>query len=183
MLSPDSEQKPNFAITPAQPDDVEAIERMRYQSWLDTYPNEELGFTEEMVKERFASRLTPEGLAKTRQRYEDNLDNQDVLQLVAKDNSGQVVGAIIATNGARGREIGALYTDKSVHGTGVGGALMSQALNWLGDDEDVLLNVASYNERAIHFYEKFGFAKVGEPFVDEQFPNMPEQKMARRAKS
>jgi ribosomal protein S18 acetylase RimI-like enzyme len=35
-------------------------------------------------------------------------------------------------------------------------------MEWIGDGSDVVLEVVSYNQRAIRFYEKFGFEKVGE---------------------
>ncbi|MDR2523999.1 MAG: GNAT family N-acetyltransferase, partial [Candidatus Nomurabacteria bacterium] len=130
----------------------------------------------------FASKLSPDGLSKTRERIANASDDPDTIQLVAKDGSGKVVGAISATRGEKGREIHMLYTDKAVHGTGVGGALMAQVIDWLGDDEEVVLNVASKNDRAKTFYRKFGFKEIGEPYVNENHPKLLEQKMLRPAK-
>ena len=39
-------------------------------------------------------------------------------------------------------------------------ALMSRAMEWIGDGSDVVLEVVSYNQRAIRFYEKFGLEKI-----------------------
>ena len=172
--------KLDFIISEISLDDVEAIENMRFQSWLDTYPNEEFGFTAEMIKERFADKLSPEGLERKRQEYAKNLNDPNFLQLAVKDDFGKIVGALVAVKDDKeGYEVDMIYTDKSVHGTGVGGTLMDRAMDWFGDDEDVLVEVASYNERAKAFYRKYGFAEVGEPRI-LNVPNMPLQKMIRR---
>ncbi|WP_066806035.1 GNAT family N-acetyltransferase [Sphingomonas asaccharolytica] len=61
-------------------------------------------------------------------------------------------------------ELRRIYTLSRVHGTGLGSALMAQALldaRAMGR-ERMLLGVYAGNERARAFYEKQGFAKVGE---------------------
>lgn len=44
---------------------------------------------------------------------------------------------------------------------GIGKQLMNTALKWLGRNQDIYVNAASYNEKAIKFYESFGFRKSG----------------------
>jgi GNAT superfamily N-acetyltransferase len=49
---------------------------------------------------------------------------------------------------ARGRRrVGALYVLPSAQGSGIGHALLERNLAWHGDDRDVYLTVAAYNER------------------------------------
>jgi len=180
VFKSNSESPENFFITDSQPEDVEAIEKMRYQSWLETYPNDEFGVTKEMIEERFAPKLSTEGLEKRREQYLQNQKNPDILNLVAKDDAGQVIGYVFATRGDEGNEIDAIYTNKVVHGIGIGGALMQRALDWIGNEDSFLL-VTSYNERAKNFYKKFGFIEVGEPFIDN-VPNMPLQRMERKTR-
>jgi ribosomal protein S18 acetylase RimI-like enzyme len=61
-------------------------------------------------------------------------------------------------------ELRRIYTLSRAHGTGLGPALMAQALldARAMRCERVLLGVYAGNERARAFYEKQGFAKVGE---------------------
>jgi ribosomal protein S18 acetylase RimI-like enzyme len=56
------------------------------------------------------------------------------------------------------------------HGKGVGDELMTHALCWMGDQADVTLGVIYYNERAIRFYEKFGFRDTGKIVGNHKIP-------------
>jgi ribosomal protein S18 acetylase RimI-like enzyme len=90
---------------------------------------------------------------------------------IALDSSGRAIGYVALrldarTNGVvaeRPAEVQRIYADRSWHGRGLGGALMAacvqQARAW---GCDVLwLAVWERNPRAIAFYEKTGFRKVG----------------------
>ena len=173
--------KVKYQISEMKPEMVKAVEKLRYQSWLDTYINEEYGTTKQFIDERFSQRLSKDGLEKLRQRIIENQNNPGALNLVARNNQGEIVGIVVATKGAEGNEVCAIYTKKEVHGKGVGRDLMQAALDWIGDDKEVELGVVSYNERAQAFYRKFGFEKVGEPVINK-FETMPEQKMIKRVK-
>ncbi|WOK36346.1 GNAT family N-acetyltransferase [Sphingomonas sp. C3-2] len=43
-------------------------------------------------------------------------------------------------------------------GRGIAGLLMNTALDWLGRDKPIWLNVVAHNGRAQAFYRRFGFA-------------------------
>jgi ribosomal protein S18 acetylase RimI-like enzyme len=110
-------------------------------------------------------------------------NHQDAFRDWAEAADGRVVVAEIATGGApigytvlttpnmpavetspADIELRRIYTLSRAHGTGLGPALMAQALldaRAMGC-ERVLLGVYAGNERARAFYEKQGFAKVGE---------------------
>ena len=65
---------------------------------------------------------------------------------------------------------------------GIGHALLERNLAWHGDDRDVYLTVAAYNERARRFYARHGFAVTGSPAGDELVIDgvaMPELEMVR----
>jgi hypothetical protein len=56
-------------------------------------------------------------------------------------------------------------------------------LAWHGEDQDVYLAVAAYNERAVWFYTRHGFVLTGQPGHDEPAIDgvvMPELEMVRR---
>ena len=76
-------------------------------------------------------------------------------------------------------EIARLYLDRAWHGQGVASLLMARCLAearaWNGDS--VWLSVWEHNNRAIRFYERWGFVTVGsQPFrfgsIDEMDPIM-----------
>ncbi|MCL2869299.1 GNAT family N-acetyltransferase [Candidatus Saccharibacteria bacterium] len=172
------ENEPSFTIKNSTPEDVEDMERMRHESWVDTYVDDERGVTREMIDEYFTSRLSPDGIAKKKQRTAENLNNPNVLDMVAKDGDGRVVGWLAAIKDGDKKELGAIYTDKKFHGKGIGSELMARGLKFLGDGE-IELHVVAYNERAKAFYRKYGFEEVGEPEYT-RFKEMPEIKMVRK---
>ena len=56
--------------------------------------------------------------------------------------------------------VGAIYVLPEVQGHGIGSRLLGCAFDWWGNQKPVHLCVASYNQRAIHFYEQHGFTKT-----------------------
>jgi ribosomal protein S18 acetylase RimI-like enzyme len=58
-------------------------------------------------------------------------------------------------------EIDWLIVAPKYQGKGVAQKLMDTALDWLGSDTNVKLGVIHYNQRAIAFYEKYGFKDTG----------------------
>lgn len=38
---------------------------------------------------------------------------------------------------------------------------MKKTLTWLGKEKDIYVNLVSYNQKAINFYQSFGFIKTG----------------------
>ena len=81
--------------------------------------------------------------------------------------------------------IQALYVLPHYQNKGVGKRLLQTALDWFGHTKEVVLNVASYNEKAIAFYRAFGFVPNG-PLADTealQLPSgvrLPEIRMVKR---
>lgn len=57
--------------------------------------------------------------------------------------------------------LGPMYLLNEVQGQGVGGRLMSEFLAWAGSTP-MRLWVTDYNERAVHFYERYGCKATGE---------------------
>jgi diamine N-acetyltransferase len=65
---------------------------------------------------------------------------------------------------ARGVELHRLYVDESVKGAGVAAALMDDCIAWArrGNATALYLSVWENNERAQHFYRRFGFEDFSE---------------------
>ena len=154
------EYSPNYTISKLETDDVAAAEQLRAQSWLDSYVDEDRGIGRDHVLGQVGIRLTQQQLD-LRRKTVDRADESRLLQRVAKDEQGEVIVDIVAHKDKSSQHIRALYVDKAHRGSGVAGDLISEGLEWFDAERPVHLEVVSYNDRAIRFYEKHGFAQVG----------------------
>lgn len=155
----EAEPRPRYQIREATLDDALAIRTMHAQSWRDTYQNDDIGVTEEWLIEETNSWLTDEGMTKTVEFYRKNFsDPTQFYRIAEKDN--EVVGLLhLSTKDDGTKHLWGLYTAKETHGTGLAQQLINVADWWIGDSI-VDLDVATYNARAIRFYEKNGFEAV-----------------------
>ena len=152
----EKEPVPQFTIREAQPDDAPSSRAMQAESWLATYPNEEAGVGYEWVKNLTDGWLTADKLDQSRQIFTDAITDPSMFYRLAESN-GRVVGFVhAATNDDGTKELEAIYTSPETFGSGLGQRLMNVANEWIGNT-DTTLKVATYNARAIRFYEKNGF--------------------------
>ena len=152
-------------------EDLIAANVMRAQSWLDTYPNPEAGVSYEWVKARTERFNDPE---RVEARFQ-TLDDPRFAAWVAKDSQGSVIGVTSPFTDEDGvQHVGSLYVDKEWHGKGVGGQLMQKVIDFFDPSKPIQLEVAAYNQRAIAFYEKWGFEIVpgSEKLLDEVIPEV-----------
>lgn len=164
--------------------DVSAIGRMQLLSWHQTYPSAEHGIDEQWIDEQMTSRTSPAADGFRRGLLAAQRANPDgTLYRVARDGT-EVVGFVLASRsasissnaGAAGRGGGsdepgiddatleALYVLSDHQGTGLADRLMAAVLQWLGG-QAMQLEVASYNARAIRFYQRHGFHLTGETAI------------------
>jgi len=168
----------SFHIENAKPEDVEAIRTIAKDAWFDIYPNETYGITREDIEA--IDWLEPAGLERRRKEMTEKEDTIKVL--VVKDDKDKILGFCkVSKDGDKRdeliqREIDAMYLVKELQGKGLGKKLMQKALEWLGTDEDIRLEVASYNTNAIDFYKRFGFQETNNPVSDKrtQLPSKKE---------
>jgi ribosomal protein S18 acetylase RimI-like enzyme len=105
------------------------------------------------------------------EKQRQEIEDRDRVVFIALGSSDQAIGYAIMRRGTRGAgitgerpaEVQRIYSERAWHGRGVGAALMQacveQARVW---GCDVLwLAVWERNPRALAFYEKSGFRKVG----------------------
>ena len=144
----------NITIEEATAEDAKGIFEVQMASWLVTYPNEELGITEDAIAERFADTETKV------KRWEEILKLSKSQMWVAK-NQDQVVGFCGVKHEGDLDRLSSMYVHPDQVGTGIGGRLMRNALEYLGNEKDIVLDVANYNENAISFYKKYGFEETG----------------------
>lgn len=169
-------------IREAVPDDAEAMRDVQRRTWLATYPNEAYGITKEDIEARFD--LDPKRAEERRERYRQLICTPPFHSWVALEGT-VVIGFCIVERGEQENVIGALYVLPEFQHRGAGKSLLQTALDWLGVERDVVLNVASYNENAIAFYRAFGFVPVGPIPVSEalQLPSgvrFPETRMMKK---
>ena len=170
-------QQSQFTVTELTADTIDEGNRMRLESWLDTYVNDELGVTREWILELNKNQMSDEVRARRLERF----NNPNCAGWVAIDQAGKVIGMTTPYIDDDGRQhVGSLYVAKAWHGKGVGGALMQKVVDWCDPKKPIELGVVIYNERAKAFYHKWGFVEV--PGSEELFDDkMPEVKMVRGA--
>lgn len=126
-------------------------------TWLTTYPNKEHGITmEDILSKDFDSE-------KKISAWRDTIKNSGKKSkyiCVAKHNN-KVVGFCLASKNKKINELGVLYILPEYQRMGIGRKLTDRAVDWLGRKKKIFLKVASYNQNAIAFYEKYGFVKTG----------------------
>lgn len=177
-------------VRPAVPDDAAAIRQVQAETWLAAYPNEAVGITREGLRAHLegpAGEKIPERVAQIRDRLESEVSGRARGRDFVAVLDGAMAGftAPFVEPGGR-RRVGALYVLPAAQGRGIGHLLLAENLAWHGEDQDVYLHVAAYNERAKRFYERHGFVVTGETVPDEAAiiggVAMPQLQMLRRAK-
>ena len=148
----------------AKPEDAEELQLVFYKTWLETYPNEEYAITRHDVEQRFAERLTKGGVMN----FADQIKNPkpNTLFLVAK-KQGKVVGVCRIRKDREENELGAIYVLPEFQRQGVGDKLWQEAQKFFDKGRDIVVKVATYNDKAINFYKKLGFVDTGKRSSDE----------------
>ena len=172
-------------IRPSKNGDAVGISRVLAETWLSTYPNEELGITRDMIYPRHYrpdGSLKPEKVAITAANIASKRPGYE--SFVAVDD-GNIVGVSSAEVAGGKRKLRVLYVLPEFQGRGLGNRLFDSVMAWHGDN-DIFLKVATYNHRAIRFYVERGFVPLGpvQPEDEMRFDNgmlLPEIEMVRFA--
>lgn len=146
-----------FTIEEMKSEDVVEANKMRLQSWADTYVNDEAGVTKAWIEERNKQQMSAE---KMKDRIE-KLKLPNTAAWIARDENGKIIGQTthyVDNNGIQ--HVGSLYVEKSWHGAGVAAELMQKVIDWFDPAKPIQLGVVAYNERAKAFYRKWGFKEV-----------------------
>lgn len=180
--------KPPVEVELARPEDAAEVFDVQRRTWLATYPNEEADISYEDIRRRLEGEngeLIPQKVERWKEGIEARGETRETYIVRSE---GKVVGFIAPSIRDKQRRIGAIYVLPEAQGKGIGGALLKKALAWHGDDQDVYLHVATYNQNAVDFYKRYGFEQTDAEIVDEiaiQNGNtpIPEIEMVRRAKA
>jgi ribosomal protein S18 acetylase RimI-like enzyme len=185
--------KPEFdsqsaKIERAIPDDAEVICDIRDRAWLKAYPNAELGITAEDIRINAQGRdgeFVPRRVAYLKEQFAKD-DGIGLTTFVAKVDN-KVIGYVDPRIDEQNhRRIDAIYVAPEAQGMGVGGKLMRQVLDLYGRDQDIFLEVVSYNQNAIDFYKRFGFEQTDAVVPEEEgrpdyLKTLPQVEMVLRA--
>lgn len=148
-------------------DDAELLSEIGGETFWDTYHEESI-LDQNYIKTHIENTFNSEQM-------KSELDNEKIIYLIA-ENDLQAVGYVRLLNGSSRKEISGqkpieisrIYLRKDFLGQKLGEKLIERCIKEAEkhDCEVIWLSVWKYNERAIHFYEKFGFYNVGEHFFD-----------------
>ena len=127
--------------------DAEVVSKLYEESWRRTYGN---NFDAQILDAEVAKRFSVE-----KQKNEAN--NPDIITLLAEDD-GTVVGASMSKMDDRHQAwIDRLHILPEYFGSGLAENLMQATLAKHSGLQSIALKVLGGNERAIAFYEKYGF--------------------------
>jgi ribosomal protein S18 acetylase RimI-like enzyme len=147
------ENMKEIIISRATEEDAKAIPQIQKDGWLSTYVNEELGITEaDILSKNFDSEDRVN-------RWKEAINKPDTATFVAKEGDAPV-GFCFVKKGEEHNHLGTLYVLSTARGKGIGTKLTEQALAYLGKEKPIHLEVVSYNDNAISFYEGFGFKRM-----------------------
>ncbi len=173
----------NYIIRKIKPDDVLALHNIYFLAWLDTYPNREFNITAEDIIYKYEQRLTPEKIQESKEKISKIKENECKLLL---EYQGEVIALCNVIKEREYNQLQAIYVLPKYQGLGAGGALLLEALKFLDINKKTIVHAASYNVKAIKFYEKHGFKSTGKVFSDERFKMrngavIPELEMIKEA--
>jgi len=155
-------------ILDAVPEDAEGITNVLYKSWLNTYPNTELGITVEDIEESYKEAFTEEKIRNQQQRIANIPKNQK--RLVAKYGD-LIVGVATIVKNEDCNQLRTIYILPEFQGKGIGKMLWNEAKKFCDPTKDTVVQVATFTQDAIEFYKKLGFVDNGKRSVGEKMRN------------
>ena len=146
-------------VRSATPDDAERLSALAIQVWLHTYATEGISST---ISSYVLSQFSTD-------RFTSLLLTQESKVLVAEVAENLVgfatvsFGTVCPKPATARAELATLYVQEHFHGNGVGRQLLREAesLALLNAGSSLWLTVNSKNHRAIDFYFKNGYKKIG----------------------
>lgn len=161
-----NENSPDIQIKDALPEDAWGIRNVLYKAWLTTYPNKDLGITVEDIEDSYKDKFTEESIKNFQDKIASTPPNQK--RLVAKIGD-KIVGATTMVRNDNDNQLRTIYILPEFQGQGIGTRLWEEIRKFADPGKKMIVQVATYNEKAINFYKKLGFVDNGKRFVDEAF--------------
>ena len=155
-----------YKIRKIKPEDILDLHNVSFLTWLDTYPNKEFNITTEDIIYKYEQRLTPEKIAEGKEKIFQIKENECKLLL---EYQGKVVALCNVVKNQENNQLQAIYILPKYQGLGLGKSLWIEAIKFLDPNKKTIIHVASYNKKAIKFYEKIGFKSTDKVLVNERF--------------
>lgn len=159
-------KKIKYLIRNVRPEDYLSLHRVYYETWLATYPNKEHNITVEDIKYKYEEKLKPEKILEGQKRIM-NLGEKELMILL--EYSGEVIGICNTIEREDFNQLQSIYVLPKYQGLGLGYALWTEGKKIFNPKKDIVIHVASYNEKAINFYRKLGFESTGKILRDEKY--------------
>lgn len=156
----------SIKITIAEPKDVRGIQEVFYKTWLATYPNEEHGITVDDIEHFFKDSFTDGALASRAEKIAHPPEGNTLF--LAKEDE-RVVGLCRTVLSEKENRLQAIYILPKYQGKGIGKMLWNEACTIFRSENDIVVEVAAYNAKAISFYGKLGFVDTGKRWSNEKF--------------
>ena len=157
-------------ILEAKPEDARDINDLLKKTWLDTYPNEKAGISKEDINKFIEERFTEESIEARAEAIKNPGENKKFL--VAKEDD-VLVGNCLFLNNEKNYQLKAIYVLPEYQGRGIGQMFWKHAQDFLKDNKDIIVWVASYNEKAINFYQTLGFVKTDKDLSAQAYEVSP----------
>jgi GNAT superfamily N-acetyltransferase len=164
-----------FVIGLEKESDRDARYELLYRTWLDTYPNTEIGITREDVEEMYKDRLTPEKKAQLLENLKNRIADPNIHSFCAKDGD-VVIGTVTLIQSLEFDKLQTIYVLPEYQGKKIGYGMWTEISKFFTKGKPVKVEVAEYNTKVIAFYERLGFKDTGKRFSDPKF-TMPISKV------
>ncbi len=149
----------------ALPDDAKNIQKVFYKTWLETYPNKDLGITREDVEEIYKDRHDENKIKTFKDKILNMPNNSKLLVAEHEDNLIGVCRIFLRDDF---NQLQSIYILPEYQGKGVGRMFWSECLKYFDKNKKIIVHVATYNTQAINFYKKLGFTDTGKRFEEER---------------
>lgn len=156
----------NIIIEKQSPGESKDVINVYYKTWLDTYPNKEVGITIDDIEDSYKDSFTKENIEKSEERIRNMPENR--LALVAKVDT-KIVGVCSVIREKENNIFRTIYVLPEYQGQGIGKKLWERAKEFIDPKKETVVEVVDYNTGTIKFYESLGFVKTGKVFKDERF--------------
>jgi len=160
-------------IRNAEPADAQDIVNIFYRTWILTYPNEELNITVDDIEEIFKLKNDKKDLDNFSEKIKNLPDNAKIFVFLI-DN--KIVGVVRMSIKEEFNQLNSIYVLPEFQRKGIGDMLFKECLKYFDKNKKIIVHVATYNTKAINFYEKLGFVDNGKRFTEERH-RMPVSKV------
>lgn len=130
--------------------DAKVICEIQRETWISTYQSEKENISKSDLEEYTKTWISIPNI----EYFKTLIKKEDQTWLVAEFNN-RVVGHIRIIHKKTHDEIDMFYILPNYQNSGIGKKLLAMAID--GNKNDILVDVIDFNEKAISFYEKYGF--------------------------